>query len=717
MAADEDNNRFESNKKWIEWKSLSDGETLLYSQKNYNKPRDEEALKKKIKYKIKQSDDRAQKRQGDAGPRKTSRVKYEHGIERVKNNKKWKEWTHLEITGSTTYKGRTFKKNVPDNAEKLMNRIIKSTEYNQSYSRGKKEVAAAAEAMVDIRKGGGKTNDGGIATSKDDKDDHDDDDDCKPAAKPTASVDDRGKETGVYLNDVVIEEGCEDAVVDGGRDDDNFDVDGNDLGQSKGETKLTDCAKDDPVSNVGTSNGSVGNMDEIGEETTLTDGPNDPVSNADANNSSVENMNEIGEETTLTGGPNDPVSDADVNNGSVENMNEIGEETMLTDGPNDTVSDADVNNGSVENMNEIGEETTLTDGPNDPVSDVGANNGTVKNMEEIGIIFEFDGVEKKIPLKEIGSYVKFNKECLHKGYKTGKKTTFLSAQIFSAPIGSRRLVQSNVAKFEEGLLNKDDISRLENISEKIQQGWEEKYKSNNYKAPKKFQSRKVNQDKTRKIDQRYFKDPDLDEVKNLIEMFETIYQDTIRVVEVWFLKKRTKKDGFERFHYDFGSVRGGLNDVSSTIVVNLGVFHEEDEEEDKELEEESEDEESDDESVEEGVLFAAAAAAAESEVSEIAAAETEAAAAETVAAAAWEAAAAATRGGREGLRPQWGGGVRSVSVAPSKWTGPRGVRLPLRRAKPGTNRRFQRNRIIKVRVSLQQAEFEQTLEAMLMLEK
>jgi hypothetical protein len=64
--------------------------------------------------------------------------------------------------------------------------------------------------------------------------------------------------------------------------------------------------------------------------------------------------------------------------------------------------------------------------------------------------------------------VKFNKECRHKGYKTGKKTTFLSAQIFSAPIGSRRLVQSNVAKFEEGLLHKDDISSLENISEKIQ---------------------------------------------------------------------------------------------------------------------------------------------------------------------------------------------------------------------------------------------------------
>jgi hypothetical protein len=52
-------------------------------------------------------------------------------------------------------------------------------------------------------------------------------------------------------------------------------------------------------------------------------------------------------------------------------------------------------------------------------------------------------------------------------------------------------------------------------------------------------------------------------------------------------------------------MRGGLIDVSSTIVVNLGVFHSEDDEEEDEEEEESEDEESNDESVGEGVLFAA----------------------------------------------------------------------------------------------------------------
>jgi hypothetical protein len=105
---------------------------------------------------------------------------------------------------------------------------------------------------------------------------------------------DTSKIGGESENNVVIEEGCVDAVADGGRDDDNFDADGNALGQSEEETTLTDCAKDNLVSNAGTNNGSVENMDEIGEETTLTDGPKDPVSNAGANNGLVDNMDEIG---------------------------------------------------------------------------------------------------------------------------------------------------------------------------------------------------------------------------------------------------------------------------------------------------------------------------------------------------------------------------------------------------------------------------------------
>ena len=113
---------------------------------------------------------------------------------------------------------------------------------------------------------------------------------------------------------------------------------------------------------------------------------------------------------------------------------------------------------------------------------------------------------------------------------------------------------------------------LKNIIKAIQQGWEEKYKNNKYNAPRMFQLRKVNQEKTRKIDQTYFADPDLVEVRQLIDIFQAIYNNTIRVTKVWFLKKKDIGDGFEDFHYDYKTVKGGTNDVSSTIVVNLGVF-------------------------------------------------------------------------------------------------------------------------------------------------
>ncbi len=93
-----------------------------------------------------------------------------------------------------------------------------------------------------------------------------------------------------------------------------------------------------------------------------------------------------------------------------------------------------------------------------------------------------------------------------------------------------------------------------------------------YNAPRWFQFCKVNQKKTRKIDQIYFSDLDLVEVRQLIDIFQTIYHNTIRVTEVWFLKKKNIGDGFENFHYDYKMIKGGKNDVSSTIVVNLGVF-------------------------------------------------------------------------------------------------------------------------------------------------
>jgi hypothetical protein len=53
--------------------------------------------------------------------------------------------------------------------------------------------------------------------------------------------------------------------------------------------------------------------------------------------------------------------------------------------------------------------------------------------DDISIIFKLEGNDIKVTLRYFGSYVKFNKECLHKGYKCGMVDTYLSAQLFAAP--------------------------------------------------------------------------------------------------------------------------------------------------------------------------------------------------------------------------------------------------------------------------------------------
>ncbi len=53
--------------------------------------------------------------------------------------------------------------------------------------------------------------------------------------------------------------------------------------------------------------------------------------------------------------------------------------------------------------------------------------------DNIGIIFQLEGNDVKVSLRAFGSYVKFNKECYHKGYKSGKVNTYLTAQLFAAP--------------------------------------------------------------------------------------------------------------------------------------------------------------------------------------------------------------------------------------------------------------------------------------------
>ncbi len=142
----------------------------------------------------------------------------------------------------------------------------------------------------------------------------------------------------------------------------------------------------------------------------------------------------------------------------------------MTDGAKDLGGNAGANGGSVDDMDEIGEETTLTDCAMSTGDNKGADKGPVNDRDEIGLIFDVEDINTKVCLKEFGSYVKFNNKCLHRGYKSGSVDTYLSAQLFSAPMGKRSTVQNNVAKFEERILNKDNLSVLKSISKAIQKG-------------------------------------------------------------------------------------------------------------------------------------------------------------------------------------------------------------------------------------------------------
>jgi hypothetical protein len=58
--------------------------------------------------------------------------------------------------------------------------------------------------------------------------------------------------------------------------------------------------------------------------------------------------------------------------------------------------------------------------------------------DNIGIFFKLEGNDVKVSLRDFGSYMKFNKECYHKGCKCGMVNTYLTAQLFAAPAAGQK---------------------------------------------------------------------------------------------------------------------------------------------------------------------------------------------------------------------------------------------------------------------------------------
>ena len=93
--------------------------------------------------------------------------------------------------------------------------------------------------------------------------------------------------------------------------------------------------------------------------------------------------------------------------------------------------------------------------------------------DNIGIIFQLEGNDVKVSLRDFGSYVKFNKECLHKGCKCNKENTYLSAQLFAAPaVGQKwhRLTSMSITgRYEKEKVEGEQLSILSSIRNEIQE--------------------------------------------------------------------------------------------------------------------------------------------------------------------------------------------------------------------------------------------------------
>ncbi len=79
--------------------------------------------------------------------------------------------------------------------------------------------------------------------------------------------------------------------------------------------------------------------------------------------------------------------------------------------------------------------------------------------DDISIIFKLEGNDVKVNVRDFGSYVKFNKECLHKGYTCGTVDTYLSAQLFAAPAAGQKRQKltwmNKIGRFEKKRLKEN----------------------------------------------------------------------------------------------------------------------------------------------------------------------------------------------------------------------------------------------------------------------
>ena len=76
---------------------------------------------------MKHYDAAKRKRNEDTAPKRTW-VKYDEAIGKITKNKTWIQWTELKPGETLKYRSREYRKDIPDDQEKLMTRIVNRKE-------------------------------------------------------------------------------------------------------------------------------------------------------------------------------------------------------------------------------------------------------------------------------------------------------------------------------------------------------------------------------------------------------------------------------------------------------------------------------------------------------------------------------------------------------------------------------------------------------------
>ena len=169
-------------------------------------------------------------------------------------------------------------------------------------------------------------------------------------------------------------------------------------------------------------------------------------------------------------------------------------------------------------------------------------------------------------LTNIGAYVLFPSICFHRGYYITDKEvtmTFLTAQLF-ASFGKKRISRKKWNARTDFYQQEQEIlpEVLQDLRLDLHQHWDEHYPATRFPPSRMYKNAKIDTESNRVIHRIDF--DRLRHVRDLVDLFEKLYPE-LQMETVWFIKKSSRGDGFQRWHQDLN----GNGTVVATIVLNI----------------------------------------------------------------------------------------------------------------------------------------------------